>query len=440
MNISEKFIYHIWDAQHLQPDLITASGKEIKIIFPGRWNNASGADFKDAVIEIEGELKRGDVEIHLKTYDWIAHKHQEDSNFNSVILHVVLHNKAQDKFTVNQAGELIEILELVNFLDQSINKLLKRYQGKKFEAKAEFCLYFAGISSEITAKLLAGNGMERLHKKIKRFSAELLFSDFDQLSYQGIFEALGYDKNKFQMLQLARTISYNQIKLWRRQGMQKEEFMALMICSSSLREHIPANIPREIAQKWLTIYSQQQYFTESLEIDWNLFRLRPVNHPVIRILQVSELIWQAGSNSLFNKLISLFSFGSAQVDIKEFYRRLYKIFRIENDLLPDRYVLGKTRIDTITINIIIPLALLYAQKLGYQNLESVIEKIYREYHKLPRNYIEKHMHKFMQESQKRSLSAKAIHQQGILNLYFEYCKDYNCQLCSEHRQQQISRM
>jgi len=439
MNISEKFIYHIWDAQHLKPELSTASGLKVKIIFPGRWNNASGPDFKDAVIELAGELKRGDVEIHLKSYDWIAHKHQEDKNFNSVILHVVLSN-SKEKFTINQAGGLVEILELQDVLDRSINKLLEKYQGKKFAAKAEFCSYFAGISPEITSKLLVANGQERLEKKLKRFSAELLFSDFDQLSYQGIFEALGYSKNKFQMLQLARTLDFNFVKKMRMSGMSKEQLIAIMICSSSLREHIPSNIPQEIAQKWLKIYAEQDYFAKRLEIDWNLFRLRPVNHPVVRILQITELIWKASESSLFNQLISLFSFGKEQLSIKTFYARLYTLFRQENELLPDKYVLGKTRIDTIMINIIVPLSMLYARKMSYDNLQTAINRIYRDYHKLPVNHIEKHMYKFMQVSQQKSASSKAIEQQGILNLYFEYCKDYNCRLCAEHRKKQISLM
>ncbi len=36
MQFSEKFLYHIWDAQHLVTNLKTVSGKTVKIMFTGR--------------------------------------------------------------------------------------------------------------------------------------------------------------------------------------------------------------------------------------------------------------------------------------------------------------------------------------------------------------------------------------------------------------------
>ncbi|RLC50440.1 MAG: DUF2851 domain-containing protein, partial [Candidatus Cloacimonadota bacterium] len=65
MQFSEKLLYHIWDAQHLQKNLKTISSRSIKVLFPGRWNTGSGPDFKDAIIEIDGIVKRGDVELEI---------------------------------------------------------------------------------------------------------------------------------------------------------------------------------------------------------------------------------------------------------------------------------------------------------------------------------------------------------------------------------------
>ena len=440
MEISERFIFHIWDAQHIKTNLQTASGKAIQIIYPGRWNSASGADFKDAVIKLDEEIIRGDVEIHLKTYDWLAHKHQEDRNFNTVILHVVYLNKGNHKFTINQAGDLIEILEIGDFLDQSINKLLRKYEGINLSIQNDFCEYFAGRSSDITAKLMEKNGLARLERKLKRFAAEMIFSDFDQIAYQGIMEALGYNKNKFQMLQLARKINFSFIKKCRQQGMQKEELISIFIFSNSLSEHIPSSFPAEIKNKWLHLYTKQEYFTEKLDIDWKLFRIRPVNHPVIRIVQVIDLIWETSSSSLFKKIVALFSYTEDAIDLKDFYKRLKKFFHNPNNILPENYLMGQTRIDTLTINIIIPLVLLYARKMSYPNLADTIIDIYKNYHALPLNFIEKHMNRFMQTSQVRLIRKKAMYQQGLLNLYFDYCKDHNCQICKSQLETDLTNM
>lgn len=440
MNISEKFIYHIWDAQHLVADLKTESGKDIKIIYPGRWSSSSGPDFRDAVIELDKHTIRGDVEIHLKTYDWVAHKHQEDRNFNGVKLHVVFENKGNVRYTISESGELIEILAIKQYLDQSIFKLIEKYENEKFKGKSEFCHYFAGRTLEITEKLLFTNGMDRLQNKVRRFSAELIFSDFDQISYMGIFEALGYNKNKFQMLELARNIDNNFIKQAHKDGLSKDQLIAIYLCSNKLIEHVPSTFPKELVHKWIYIYAKQKYFLKKIDIGWNLFRVRPVNHPVVRILQIVDLIWDSCENSLFNRLVSVFSFRNDQVENKELYQRFYKLFKSEQNLLPERYLIGRTRIDTITINIIIPLALLYSEKMGYKKLRNTTIEIYKNYRKLPNNYIENHMKKFMMENQTKIVGSKAIYQQGLLNIYYKFCKDHNCELCKIKLNEKISKM
>jgi hypothetical protein len=440
MKISEKFIFHIWDAQHLKTNLKTETGKDLQILYVGSWNNASGPDFKDVVIKINNQILRGDVEIHQRVYDWQLHKHHEDPNFNKVILHVVFDNSSNIKYTINEAGDLIEILEVQKFLDQSISKLLEKYDGVPLSIKSDFCEYFAGKTTDITSKLLEKNGIERLHKKIKRFSSELIFTDLDQIAYQGIMEALGYNKNKFQMLQLSREISFEFIKKNKQIGMSKEQLLSIFIFSSSLSDHIPKDFPNEIKYKLISLYSNQSFFSEKINIDWKLFRIRPVNHPVNRIIQIIDFLWEASDSSIFNKLLTLFSFSDNQVDMKEFYLRLNKLFSHSDITFPQQYRLGKTRLDTIAINIIIPLVLLYAEKMSYNNLSEAILNIFRNYCALPKNYIETHMNRFMQQSQKKIIRKKAIHQQGLLNIYYDFCKDHNCQICQVKLEADLAEM
>src|SRR5690554_5810873 len=99
MEFSEKLLYHIWDAQHLIKNLVTVSGKRIRVMHPGQWNSDMGPDFHNLIIDIDGNISRGDAEIHLQTYDWIAHHHNEDLNFNNVILHIVYEHNGQYPLT-----------------------------------------------------------------------------------------------------------------------------------------------------------------------------------------------------------------------------------------------------------------------------------------------------------------------------------------------------
>jgi hypothetical protein len=79
--------------QHLleqRAELTTEEGEWIKIIYPGRVNREQGADFRDAVIATNRGLTMGDIEVHVKSNEWRAHRHHRNSAYNQVILHVVM--------------------------------------------------------------------------------------------------------------------------------------------------------------------------------------------------------------------------------------------------------------------------------------------------------------------------------------------------------------
>ncbi|MFC1977371.1 DUF2851 family protein [Chloroflexota bacterium] len=90
-NLGEKEIASIWQHQLLeQKRLVTEGGEPIEIVYPGRLNDDQGADFRDAVIATSRGLMKGDVEVHVKSSGWRAHRHHRDVVYNRVILHVVM--------------------------------------------------------------------------------------------------------------------------------------------------------------------------------------------------------------------------------------------------------------------------------------------------------------------------------------------------------------
>ncbi|MCD4795613.1 MAG: DUF2851 family protein [Candidatus Cloacimonetes bacterium] len=429
MHFKEKFLYHIWDAQHIVDKLKTISGKEIKIMFQGRWNTDAGADFKDAIIEIDGDVKRGDVEIHLKSYDWTSHNHNEDSNFNTVTLHVVYEHNGQYTHTISESGEKIEILEIKDKLNKDISKLLKQYAEKPFKGKERSCKLFKNTDIVSMEKMLLKFGLERFEKKIKRFTAEHYFADFDQLLLQGLFEALGYSKNKYQMLQLALRFPFSKLKEFYRNGITHDELIAVWLCSTDLINHLPSTFPTELKTKWQQIYLKQDFQKEPIDAGWKLFRIRPVNHPAIRLLQVSELIYKSLDTSLFNAILRLFSFNADKFNLKDFRKNLYAFFQSSFEFLPERYTLGKTRIDTILVNIILPHVVIYAREKEYIELEKAIMQVYLKYPALPSNFITQYMENFMDDIQKKISKKKAIYQQGLLKLYYDNCRHHACEVC-----------
>jgi len=123
--MTEKLLQFIWQFQYFnRSDLRTTTGEVVNIIYAGKLNSHQGPDFLDAKIKIANTLLAGSVELHLKTSDWKRHGHEQDANYNKVILHVVWQH---DELFQN----LIPVLELQSRIP---NLLLDKYTALMQEA------------------------------------------------------------------------------------------------------------------------------------------------------------------------------------------------------------------------------------------------------------------------------------------------------------------
>ena len=86
---NERHLQCIWADARLRPAaLSTTGGRPVRVLDPGAWNGGPGPDFLGAALEIGGEPRRGDVEIHVRPGDWAAHGHSADPAYANVALHV----------------------------------------------------------------------------------------------------------------------------------------------------------------------------------------------------------------------------------------------------------------------------------------------------------------------------------------------------------------
>ncbi len=402
-------------------------------MYQGQWNTDFGADFRNGIINIDGEVIRGSVEIHIKTYDWIAHKHHEDANFNDTVLHVVYEHNGSIPYSITEDGQRVEVLEIKNCLDQDLAKLIKKFE-KAENYHPELCNFFAGLDIDIAKMLLLRLGTTRIEKKVKRFSAELFFSDFNQLLYQGLMEAGGYSKNSYSMLQLALTYPYVDLLKWKEDGMKVEDIQATLIYSSSLEENIPHKIPDSLVNAWKEQLHHKK--PKKINVRWNLFRVRPTNHPVIRIIQIINFVYNILESDLLSFFVELYT---SEPDNKNIKKQLLKAF---NDAQPDRmFNIGSTRLETFNVNIVMPVLLLYADKINNQYLITKVWNCYKSHVGLGSNHIETFMkRKYLNEAQQKVVKKKAVFQQGLLKLYFEYCRYHNCNLCQTHKKDLILSM
>src|ERR1044071_3371281 len=77
----EKLLQKIWlrgDFEKSAARLV--DGRSLRIIHPGKWNLLGGPDFKSARLAFgDGPEICGDVELHLRAVDWMAHGHAADA-------------------------------------------------------------------------------------------------------------------------------------------------------------------------------------------------------------------------------------------------------------------------------------------------------------------------------------------------------------------------
>lgn len=417
---NEEFLYHIWDGRHYSNNLKTVSGKSLTLIFNGHFNTDRGPDFKNAVFQLEGEYIRGDVEIHINTYDWVSHKHYQDTNFNNVALHVVYKHNSSLAYTIKENGELLEILELKPYLDEEISKLMERY-GVEPNFRDKSCDFFNGLEPDQMVQLLSRIGRERVQSKIKRFEGLLIFSDFNQIMYQGLLETCGYSKNKINMITLSEIMNWS-------------EFTAK---KGNYQTQLSENLTRSGLDKLL----KREKRSSEEPIKWITFRVRPSNNPAIRYCQMFTLLFSALDGGLIKSILKLFDDlpGKPILANRLILKRFTELFQSTEIYGREIKKPGRSALRRILFNVIYPISILYYDKIGESGMSDPIWSYVEEFGKLGDNHIIKTMRSYLTENQYRYLK-KEILRQGVLKIYFDNCEYFTCNACKLRKEHLLSEM
>src|SRR3972149_6166391 len=87
--ISEADLSLIWEGQRYPRGALRAGGEVVRAVNPGRRGRGPGPDFRDAVVRLHGEERRGDVELHVRASYFLQHRHHLDPAYDRLVLHVV---------------------------------------------------------------------------------------------------------------------------------------------------------------------------------------------------------------------------------------------------------------------------------------------------------------------------------------------------------------
>ena len=169
---------------------------------------------------------------------------------------------------------------------------------------------------------------------------------------------------------------------------------------------------------------------------WHLFRVRPHNSPVRRLVAMSYLVCRYREKGLLDGLLG----GLEKAYLVREGRRLeeglvvrvrgYWAGRVDfgwGGRIRSPTLLGRQRAADIVVNVLLPFAFAWSHSSGRPDLSAKALDIYRRYPRLATNTLERHME--AQFGVVDGLVDSARRQQGFLHTYKTRCTEGKCPEC-----------
>jgi len=445
-SLPESQVIKTWQCLLLnRTELITEEGQPIRVIYPGRLNSDRGPDFRDGVIATNRRLLKGDIEVHVKSSDWRAHRHHQDPYYNQVILHVVMWHNSRTATTL-QNGRTIPILSLTKYLTAAREQWLNRTDPQQATPGMPCRGVARALQPDTITGFLDRTGEERFLAKASKFQAEIAQLGDSQSLYQGIMGALGYSKNKLPFLELARRLPLHILESVAQDAGADEECLArqqaLLLGTAGLlpsqrSDWHQSNRPDD---PWIVKLEKSwdsQHQTEAMPNSaWHLFKIRPNNLPVRRLVAMSNLILRYREKGLQQDLVGTIS----ELPLSRSHHRLEESLLVTADGywanhldfgLPNRLhtcsLLGRERAADIVVNVLLPFTLAWGKLTSQPELEQKALNLYYSYPRLTANTVERHMSK--QLGLDSRLVSSAQRQQGLIHIYSSLCTQGKCHCC-----------
>lgn len=415
--MNEDFLHYLWKFKKFPfQNLKTTQNELIEIIQVGEHNFNSGPDFFNARLKIDNQLWAGNVEIHLKSSDWYLHNHENDENYNNVILHVVWDHDVE---IFRNRNIPVPTLELKNFVSDTI--LAKYfnlfYQSKKFiNCENDIALFDSFLLKNWVDRLY----IERLEEKAKAISLELKKSnnDWEAVLFKMLLKNFGLKVNGDSFYSIGNSIEYAVIR--KLQNNQTQLEAVLFGLAGFLNDNCLDAYFIQLKKEYLYLKKKFQLSEEGI-ITAKFFKLRPSNFPTIRLSQISSLL--VSHQNLFSKIIHA-------NELSEFYN----LFNVQaSEYWKNHYTFGKNSaksnkgltksfIDLLIINTILPLKFCYARSIGSEINESILAII---------NSVKREENNIIGNFSALGLNIdSALDTQALLQQYNHYCTKNKCLQCA----------
>lgn len=412
----EKLMQYVWKHRLWRSeDMVTNTGKKVRVVDPGLLNTDAGPDFFNAKIEIDGHMWVGNVEMHYRATDWKRHHHDSDKAYDSVILHVV----AKDDAPVRRTnGELIP--QLVLEVSPQFNADYASLVGATIEVPC--ATKIKQVPHLTIVEWVEGLAFERLHGKVERIH-QLLDSfngSWEDVCYVTLARNFGFGINNDAFERLARRTP---LRLLGKHSDSVLQIEALLFGQAGMLDAQKPGMDsyyNQLCTEYAFLSNKFQ-LTPMEKESWKLFRIRPQNFPYRRIAMLAQFI--EGGFRMMNRILEA-----------EGEKEMRALFEVElSGYWTKRYTFGKpneratatlsrSSIDIILINMVAPLLYAYGELTGNYEMTDKAIKLLEDL-RAESNSIVSHFVAYGIDC------PDALTSQALVQLKREYCDARKCIYC-----------
>ncbi|MCC2589565.1 DUF2851 family protein [Chryseobacterium sp. MFBS3-17] len=412
--MNEKLLQYLWNFKIFKSfEFKDVDGHDVEILDFGKWNFDSGPDFLNGKIKYNGLIMAGHIELHVKSSDYIFHRHSGNPEFENLILHVVYdHNMEVPELSSRH----IPTLELRSFIDESI---LWKYETMIYNDRFIACETLFDAD-----KIPFGFTEETLFKKLDEKSVETekalhhTRNDYEAVLFHQLAYAFGLKVNAPVFRQMAEQLDFGMIQKIRQNRLQLE---ALFYGTCGWLDN-PADEQMKIWKREYDFLKTKYRYSE-VRVHPKFSKLRPPNFPTIRLAQLAALYHR--HQNLFSKIIAARRIS----DIEKLFEGI-----TAGEYWNHRFNFGKTSpvhseksltpefINLVILNAVLPLKYTYHKKTD----EHVADDIAALYREIP--------------AEKNTVTAgwkqlgtpitNALDSQAYIYHYKNFCEVKNCLNCS----------
>lgn len=279
--MNERLLQYIWQFQLFNTQqLKTTDGLPIQVLHAGTFNQNQGPDFSEGRIRIADTLWIGHVELHIRSSDWNKHRHNGDSNYQPVILHVVW----QEDIKVNN----IPVLELNGLVAK---RLLEKYEQLHNRPSFIPCeQLITPLPTLIWQSWRDRLLMERLDHKEEHILQLLLQNryNWEETCWWLLARNFGMKVNADAFEAIAQSIP---LSLLARQKHSLLQLEALLLGQAGLLTgNYTDSYPQQLQQEYNALANK--YDLHPILFPLHLLRMRPVNFPTIRLAQLAAIVYE----------------------------------------------------------------------------------------------------------------------------------------------------